>query len=127
MAESLRCLPETITTLLIGYTPTQNKKLKEKKKVLALQSPHNPHLCRENKRFLILEPASLLSRDVGAHGEGGAFGSPPPQPIQHPHLESPACCLSYDHRLSAMCFYIFFLLTVKLICVYCGKFGKYTK
>ena len=24
MAESLRCLPETITTLLIGYTPIQN-------------------------------------------------------------------------------------------------------
>ena len=27
MIESLRCLPETITTLLIGYTPIQNKKL----------------------------------------------------------------------------------------------------
>ena len=26
LAESLRCSPETITTLLIGYTPTQNKK-----------------------------------------------------------------------------------------------------
>ena len=25
MAESLCCLPETITTLLIGYTPIQNK------------------------------------------------------------------------------------------------------
>ena len=25
MAESLRCSPETITILLIGYTPTQNK------------------------------------------------------------------------------------------------------
>ena len=29
MAESLGCPPETITTLLIGYTPIQNKKLKE--------------------------------------------------------------------------------------------------
>ena len=26
MAESLFCPPVTITTLLIGYTPTQNKK-----------------------------------------------------------------------------------------------------
>ena len=31
MAESLRCSPETITTLLIDYTPIQNKKLKKKK------------------------------------------------------------------------------------------------
>ena len=28
MAESLHCSPESITTLLIGYTPIQNKKLK---------------------------------------------------------------------------------------------------
>ena len=27
MAESLHCLPETVTTLLIGYTPIQNKKV----------------------------------------------------------------------------------------------------
>ena len=30
MAESLHCSPETITTLLIRYTTTQNKKLKKK-------------------------------------------------------------------------------------------------
>ena len=29
MAESLRCSPETVTTLLIGYTPIQNKKVKK--------------------------------------------------------------------------------------------------
>ena len=29
MAESLRCLPETITTLLIGYIPIQNIKFKK--------------------------------------------------------------------------------------------------
>ena len=28
MSEYLRCSPETITTLLIGYTPIQNKNLK---------------------------------------------------------------------------------------------------
>ena len=33
MAESLHCLPETITTLLIGYTPIQNKTLKKKKQL----------------------------------------------------------------------------------------------
>ena len=31
MAESLCCLPETVTTLLIGYIPIQNKKFKKKK------------------------------------------------------------------------------------------------
>jgi len=29
MAESLSCPPETITTLLISYTPKQNKKVKK--------------------------------------------------------------------------------------------------
>ena len=32
MAESLRCSPEMTTTLLINYTPIQNKKLKVWKK-----------------------------------------------------------------------------------------------
>ena len=32
MAESLCCSPETTTTLLISYTPIQNKKLKITKK-----------------------------------------------------------------------------------------------
>jgi len=31
MAESLRCSPEIITTLLIGSTPTQSKNLKRQK------------------------------------------------------------------------------------------------
>ena len=31
MAESLHCLPETITTLSVSYTPIQNKKVKKKK------------------------------------------------------------------------------------------------
>ena len=31
LAESLCCPPEIITTLLTGYTPIQNKKLKKKK------------------------------------------------------------------------------------------------
>ena len=32
MTESLHCSPETLTTLLIGYTQIQNKNLKIKKK-----------------------------------------------------------------------------------------------
>ena len=32
VAESIRCSPESITTLLIGFTPTQNKKFKIHKK-----------------------------------------------------------------------------------------------
>ena len=32
MAESFDCLPETITMLLTGYTPIQNKKFIKKKK-----------------------------------------------------------------------------------------------
>ena len=35
MAEFLHCSPETITTLLIGYTPIQNQKLfKKENKVI---------------------------------------------------------------------------------------------
>ena len=32
IAEPLCCPPETITTLVIGYTPIQNKKLKKQKR-----------------------------------------------------------------------------------------------
>ena len=32
MAEPFHCSPETVTTLLIGYTPTQNKMFKKKEK-----------------------------------------------------------------------------------------------
>ena len=38
MAKSLCSSPETITTLLIGYTPIQNKKFMKKKKKLSLVS-----------------------------------------------------------------------------------------
>ena len=41
MAESLCYPPETVTTLLIGYNPIQNKKLKKKKKARAVSPiPH---------------------------------------------------------------------------------------
>ena len=42
MAESLCCSPETTTTLLIGYTPIQNKKFKvwgKKKRNTTVRAP----------------------------------------------------------------------------------------
>ena len=39
MAESLICSTETITTMLIRYTPIQNKKLKKKKVTGGLPPP----------------------------------------------------------------------------------------
>ena len=48
-AESHHCPPETITILFIGYTPTQNKKLK---KILLWKI--NKVLKRINKLDLVL-------------------------------------------------------------------------
>ena len=46
MAESLCFAPETITTLLIGYTPTQNKSLKTNKvELMGMGSLHAPQAC----------------------------------------------------------------------------------
>ena len=48
MAESLQCLPETITALLlIRYIPIQNKKFfKKKKKKRVIDFPVQPSFCR---------------------------------------------------------------------------------
>ena len=52
MAESLRCSPENITTLLIGYTPIQNKNLKKRKK-----EPKIPNsLIRKALKHNIIKP-----------------------------------------------------------------------
>ena len=60
MAESLRCSLETNTTLLVGYTPKQNKKLKKEKQAGAstkqgllrrlLRSKERETLVREQKQ-----------------------------------------------------------------------------
>ena len=48
VAETLHYLPETITTLLIGYTPIKNKKLKKKKGIcLPIQEMLFPFLVGE--------------------------------------------------------------------------------
>ena len=69
-AESLHCSPETITTLLIGYTPIQNafgvlKKIKKQR--IVLQTFHTyPHADFQNKcisfpSYIIFINASILS------------------------------------------------------------------
>ena len=42
-AESLHCSPQTITTLLISYTPIQNKKLRKKVYMKYLNSRKQPY------------------------------------------------------------------------------------
>jgi len=51
MAESLHRSSETITTLLIGYTPTENKKFKFKKKSkVALRYQSHKSIMIQNRR-----------------------------------------------------------------------------
>ena len=50
MAESLCCSPETVTTLLISYTPIQNKKLK-KKRPRCTTGDHKTSKRKEKKLF----------------------------------------------------------------------------
>ena len=52
MAESLRCSPETVTTLLTGYIPTQNKKFL-KKNVYQEKTDERPQLFLECSRHPI--------------------------------------------------------------------------
>ena len=52
MDESLCCPPETITTLLIGYIPVQNKKYNKLKKKEIVEARNSEILfikCFENK------------------------------------------------------------------------------
>ena len=59
MTESLHYSPETITTLLIGYTPTQNKNLKTKK------SPSNsPHTAPTQREVTGCEPGKKSSENM---------------------------------------------------------------
>ena len=62
MAESLHCSPESITTLLIEFTPIQNKKLKKKCKEQAnkLRSDWAIHKSPGGEQSEILSVASIL-------------------------------------------------------------------
>ena len=55
VAESLHCPPETITTLLIGYNPTQNKTLKQR------YSSYVKHICD-----FIQGPTSIRGRSLSS-------------------------------------------------------------
>ena len=46
MAESLCCAPEAMTTLLTGYTPIENKQLKNKFKKLIMYKHYFIHVLR---------------------------------------------------------------------------------
>ena len=61
MAEFLCCLPETITALLVSYTPIQNKKLKTKTKtpkVCVLQGRVFHDMKKEEIKYVLEMSAS---------------------------------------------------------------------
>ena len=64
MTESLCCQPETITTLLISYTPIYNKKLKKKEnkrtlcqKIDTVNETISPDTFKENQASCLCELA----------------------------------------------------------------------
>ena len=73
MVEFLQCSPEIITSLLIGYIPIQNKKLKKlkkrKKDRAGLQS--ESYCSIQNKSILL---GAILSCGSGGCGAGQAGG-----------------------------------------------------
>ena len=84
MAESFRCSPETIITLLIGYTPIQNKKLKKKVfsgevyayndhtvlcQVLAIPQHHSPHIAHTGAIHIDLSGSHRRTDLAGLAGE----------------------------------------------------------
>ena len=77
-AESLGFSPETITTLLIGYAPIQNKVLKKR----------NNQRGKESTQSISLRAAALGS-GLGARMQGA--GSPA-SPLQHLRQALPISC-----------------------------------
>ena len=65
MAEHLCCPPETITTLLIGYTPIQRKKFKKKTGPKELPCPFY-HVRLQQKTDGYTKAASTLILDIPA-------------------------------------------------------------
>ena len=62
-AESVCCPPKTITTLLIGYTPTQNEKLKK----MTFQSKQKSSVVLSTISDTILMPKLSTVLPGGAH------------------------------------------------------------
>ena len=62
MAESFRCSPETTTTLLISYIPTQNKKFKRKiiKEIRCLVTDINTYLLYAWKRNITIPSNNIF-------------------------------------------------------------------
>ena len=61
-AESFRCPPETTTTLLISYIPTQNKKFKRKiiKEIRCLVTDMNTYLLYAAKRNITIPSNNIF-------------------------------------------------------------------
>ena len=78
MAESLPFSPETITALLIGYAPIQNKVLKKR----------NNQRGKESRQSISLRAVALCS-GLGARTQGA--GSPA-SPLQHLPQALPVPC-----------------------------------
>ena len=61
MAESHWCLPETIMTLLIGYTPLQNNKFKKNMNWRKGNFVHNWHVCIYINFEIICKPLKFIN------------------------------------------------------------------
>ena len=71
MAESLHCSPETTITLLIGYTPKQNKNVK----VWSSQSGRKHAGEQHSRRQTAGAPGNLPRAEEGAEGRWNGMRS----------------------------------------------------
>ena len=94
MAESLCCLPETITTLLTGCTPIQNKKFRRRKKELQTTLLSIYRLKPAERAQLVKNPLVMWETWVDPWvgkipGEGKDY------PLQYSGLENSMDCIGY--------------------------------
>lgn len=69
----------------------------------------------------------LLSRAPGAAENKGPLVAPSSAHPSHPPRAPSMLSIVRSQTFDYVIFLYFFLLTIKLICVHCGKFGKHTK
>ena len=96
MAESLCCIPETSTTLLVGCTPVKNKKVK-KKKTKKLTREKKKSKCQfrrwdKNIQFWVQFSRSVMSNSLRPHESQHAR---PPCPSPTPGVHSNSCPSSW--------------------------------
>ena len=99
-AESLCCSPETTTTLLISYTPTQNRKLKKKRETgqkrpsLLLQAKQGTewYSIPQGVGPLWLSGPELIETDCPYSGRNMSFW------VRHPFIGSKAASVWFWHK-----------------------------